>query len=180
MAFLAPVSQLYLLPWIQVYSGVQAGLEKQSPFCDWERTGTRSPETALEAKSGVRYARPPGTSGWLGAHIGGCCKSSSLLLSIQIWKHPTIKEMQSKGAWPCLCTALCSQRPGRQLYLKPAVGLPQNPRALRKGRLGTTAAQVWCSLQTLTSLALYWPKSPMEKSGVRVSYISYLLCQFKK
>lgn len=180
MAFLAPVSQLYLLPWIQVYSGVQAGLEKQSPFCDWERTGTHSPETALEAKSGVRYARPPGTSGWLGAHIGGCCKSFSLLLSIQIWKHPTIREMQSKWARPRLCTALCSQCPGRQLYLKPAVRLPQNPRALHKERLGTMAAQVLCSLQTLMSQALYWPKSPMAKSGIGVSYISYLLCQFKK
>jgi len=146
MAFLAPVSQLYLLPWIQVYSGVQAGLEEQSRFCDWERTGTQSPETSLEAKSGVRYARPPGRSDWLGAHIGGRCKSFSLLLYIQIWKYPTIKEMQSKWAQPCLYTALCSQCPGRQLYLKPAVGLPQTPRALHNWRPGTMAAQVWCSL----------------------------------
>lgn len=50
MAFLAAVSQLYLLPWIQVYSGVQVGLEKQTHFCDWERTGTWSPETSLESQ----------------------------------------------------------------------------------------------------------------------------------
>ena len=134
----------------------------------------------LFGKSGVRYAKPPGTSGWLGAHVGGRDKSFSLLLLIQIWKHPTIKEMQSKWAQPCLCTALCFQCPGRQLYLKPAVGLPQNLRALHKWWLGTMAAQEWCSLHTLTSLALYWPKSPIEKSGIGVSYISYLLCQFKK
>lgn len=37
----------------------------------------------------------------------------------------------------------------------------------------TTAVQVWCILKALTSLTQYWPKTPVGKSGVGVSYISY-------